>query len=124
MTRLVAEALADLLLTEWHLRRHKNRMLSGVLKGLPPAPNGMSRYTPEQICRAMDIACVAYFKVVLCLQRSVATTMLLRRHGFQAELVIGTKIALCKFHAWVEIDGAVMNDKAYVPQLYLELERC
>src|SRR6185437_8605148 len=33
------------------------------------------------ICHAVDLACVFYFKPVLCLQRSAATILLLRRHG-------------------------------------------
>jgi hypothetical protein len=123
MTRLVAEALMNLLRTEWLMRRHRNRMLHEVLKGLPPSTKRLPCYTSQQICRAMDIACVLYFKVVLCLQRSVATTMLLRHYGLPAELVIGARIVPFKSHAWVELNGVVINDKSYVPQLYPELER-
>jgi prolyl oligopeptidase len=50
--------------------------------------------------------------------------MLLRRHGFHAELVIGARIVPFKSHAWVEINGLVINDKSYMSELYRELERC
>jgi prolyl oligopeptidase len=120
---LVAQAWFCLLRTEWHLRRYKDRPLQSVLQQCDT--NGESvGYSPQQICHAMDIACVLYFKVVLCLQRSVALTMLLRRYGFTADLVIGARIVPAKFHAWVEMNRIVLNDRPYVPRLYRELERC
>jgi hypothetical protein len=82
------------------------------------------RYAAEQVCRAVDFACVLYFKSVLCLQRSAATTILLRHHGFPADLVIGAQIVPFKSHAWVELNNLVINDKSYTPQIYRELERC
>ena len=80
--------------------------------------------TVEQICHAMDMACVFYPKKVLCLQRAAATTLVLRRHGWRAEMVIGTQMLPFRSHAWVELDGAVVNDKSYVKETYLPLERC
>lgn len=123
MIRLVSEAFAQLLIADWLLLRRKDRMLYDVLRKRRPSINIRSRHTPEQICRAMDIACVLYFKAVLCLQRSVATTILLRRQGLSAELVIGARVLPFKSHAWVELNGTVVNDKPYVRQLYRELER-
>lgn len=35
----------------------------------------------EQICTAVDMACIWYWKEVLCLQRSAATACLLKRCG-------------------------------------------
>jgi hypothetical protein len=78
----------------------------------------------EDLCTAMDHACVLYFKPVLCLQRSCATTLLLRRHGWTAEMVIGAQLAPFKSHAWVEVKGVVVNDKPYVTEIYQVLERC
>lgn len=76
------------------------------------------------ICRAIDLACVFYFKRVQCLQRSAATTVLLRRHGFLAEMVIGAQLLPFQSHAWVEIDGSVVNDKPYVVETFAVLDRC
>ena len=76
------------------------------------------------ICHAVDLACVFYFKRLLCLQRSVATTVLLRRHGWSAELVIGTQMLPFRSHAWCEIKGSVVNDKPYMADKYAVLERC
>lgn len=76
------------------------------------------------ICHAMDLASVLYFKRVLCLQRSAATACLLRRCGWDAEMVIGAQLLPFQSHAWVEISGHVVNDKPYVTETFQVLERC
>ena len=86
--------------------------------------NGIPASPAERLCRAIDLACVFYFKQVLCLQRSAATTVLLRRHGWEAEMVIGAQVCPFRSHAWVEIDRSVINDKPYMLEMYQELERC
>jgi hypothetical protein len=86
------------------------------------APDDAS--SAETLCHAMDFACVFYFKRVLCLQRSAATTLLLRRHGFAAEMVIGAQMLPFRSHAWVEIDQLTVSDKPYMREIYQVLERC
>jgi hypothetical protein len=61
---------------------------------------------------------------VLCLQRSAATAFLLRRHGWSAEMVIGAQLLPFHSHAWVEVDGQVVNDKPYIAEIFQVLERC
>jgi hypothetical protein len=39
-------------------------------------------------------------------------------------MVIGAQQLPFKAHAWVEVDGHVVNDKPYVPEMYAVLERC
>jgi hypothetical protein len=78
----------------------------------------------HDLCYAVDFACVFYPKTVHCLQRSAATTVLLRRYGIPAEMVIGAQTLPFKSHAWVEVAGAVVNDKPYVREIYQVLERC
>jgi Transglutaminase-like superfamily len=80
--------------------------------------------TSAELCHAMDLACVFYVKEVLCLQRSAATALLLRRYGFPADMVIGAQMLPFKAHAWVEINNAVVNDKPYMSEIYTVLERC
>lgn len=77
----------------------------------------------QSLSHAMDLACVFYFRRVLCLQRSAATTILLRRYGWRAEMVTGAQIMPYEFHAWTEIDGVVVNDKPYMRDIYQVLER-
>jgi prolyl oligopeptidase len=124
MTRLVADALFGLVRTEWLLYRRGLPALQNALRRLPSSTRNSRRWTSEQICQAVDVACVLYFKRVLCLQRSGATTMLLRSYGFPADLVIGARIVPFRSHAWVEINRIVVNDKSYIPGVYRELERC
>lgn len=77
-----------------------------------------------EICRAVDLACVFYFKRVLCLQRSAATTLLMRQHGWNAEMVIGARMVPFQSHAWVECQGEIVNDKPYLLDTYRVLDRC
>jgi hypothetical protein len=78
----------------------------------------------EIICRTIDLACVFYVKPVLCLQRSAAAAILLRRYGWQAQMIIGAQLIPFKSHAWVEVDGKVVNDNPYMHEIYSVLDRC
>jgi hypothetical protein len=78
----------------------------------------------DQLCHAIDVAAALYFKNVLCLQRSAATARLLKKHGFPAEMVIGVQQLPFLAHAWVEINGRVVNDKPYMAEIYSVLARC
>jgi len=93
----------------------------GVRRGLPkPDPN---RSTGDGldvgISRAVDWAAAFYWKRVLCLQRSIAATRLLRAYGVKAELVIGCRLAPFAGHAWVEVGGRVLNGPAAYPHLQI-----
>jgi hypothetical protein len=90
--------------------------------GRATKPNNLP--SPDELCHAMDLACVFYPKRVMCLQRSVATTLFLRRYGIRAEMVIGAQMLPFKSHAWVELNGKVINDKPYMLEIYKPLERC
>jgi hypothetical protein len=39
-------------------------------------------------------------------------------------LVIGTQLIPFQSHAWVEMEGAIVNDKPYLLDIYQVLERC
>lgn len=77
----------------------------------------------ERICSAVDMACIWYWKEALCLQRSAATACLLKTYGIPAQMVIGARQMPFKAHAWVEVDGRVVNDKPYTPEVYAVLDR-
>ena len=87
-----------------------------------PKPNMHDR--DRELSHAVDLACVLYFKPVLCLQRSAALALLLRRHGIEAEMVIGAQLLPFLAHAWVEVGGGAINDKPYVGEIFQVLERC
>lgn len=76
------------------------------------------------LCAAVDLACILYFRRVLCLQRSAATAVMLRQYGWNASMVIGIQMLPFQSHAWVEVQGAIVNDKPYIQDIYHVLERC
>jgi hypothetical protein len=124
MTRMVLAAYLELLRFEVDIHHHDFASLYGCVRHCPLAPVSASPISAEQISKAVDWACILYVKQVLCLQRSAATTRLLRRHGIQAEMVVGARQLPFKAHAWVEVGGTVINDKPYVSEQYAVLDRC
>jgi len=78
----------------------------------------------DVICGAVDIACVFYFKEVLCLQRSAAAVRLLRKRGITAQFVTGVQQWPFSAHAWVEVAGRVVNDKPHVIAAFGVIDRC
>lgn len=84
---------------------------------------GRSLARPEDIVWAVDEACVWYVKRAACLQRSFVAARMLRRHGFAAEMVIGCRPLPFESHAWVEIDGRVVNDLPQYPRAFTVLNR-
>lgn len=123
MKRLVLESLLLLLYLDWLMGRRDFKSVYSIVGRTKIKPG--SRSIPnEKLCLAVDYACIFYFKRVLCLQRSAATTILLRRHGWSADMVIGTQIVPFKSHAWCEINGEVVNDKPYIREIFAVLDRC
>jgi hypothetical protein len=78
----------------------------------------------QQICSAIDLASVYYWRRILCLQRSAATASLLKRFGIPAQMVIGIQHFPFRAHAWVEIEGRVVSDKPDMHAVYEILDRC
>jgi len=78
----------------------------------------------EQVCDAVNNACVWYPKRVLCLQRSAVTNYLLRRYGVRAEMVIGAQKVPFKAHAWTEVHGRAINERNDVQRKYGVWDRC
>lgn len=64
-----------------------------------------------------------YFKRAYCLQRSSVTVWMLRRLGIRAQLVIGYRPVPVDSHAWVEVDGIVVNDRQEYRIFFRELDR-
>jgi hypothetical protein len=74
----------------------------------------------KAICDAVLLATCFYWKPVLCLQRSVCTTLLLRKNGIGARVAIGYRSAPFFSHAWVEVNGQVVyGSAAYRQRLQL-----
>ena len=124
MSFLILKAYLNLIRFDLYLARGNFGALYEKVSNYPvrkttPAPDAV-----ECICSAVDMACIWYWKEALCLQRSAATSCLLKRHGIFAQMVIGAQRLPFKAHAWVEVDGRVVNDKPYVAEMYAVLNRC
>jgi hypothetical protein len=124
MSFLVSRAYLNLMYFDWFLARGN---FPALYKKVREYPIGQATEFPdatERICAAVDMACIWYWKEVLCLQRSAATACLLRLYGVPAQMMIGAQQMPFKAHAWVEVDGQVVNDKPYMREMYSVLDHC
>ena len=76
----------------------------------PITPEPTNHEVVRTICNAVSLAACLYWKPVLCLQRSVCIVQLLRKHDVAACLVIGYRPVPFFSHAWVEVNGRIVND--------------
>ena len=121
---LVLRAYLTLIQFEISLRRGNFAVIYDTVRRHPCRNIGSVDAVVEEVSSAVDLACVWYWKQVLCLQRSAATVCLLRDRGVPAQLVIGTQHIPFKAHAWAEVDGLVVNDRSYANEMYVVLDRC
>lgn len=124
MSFLILRAYLKLVVFDLYLARGNfealyNKVRKYRLRREAPAPDAIQR-----ICSAVDMACIWYWKEALCLQRSAATACLLKQYGVPAQMVLGARQMPFKAHAWVEVDGQVVNDKPYTSEMYGVLDRC
>ena len=124
MRALFLQAFVQLVRHDLFLYRHDFAALHSKVHLLSVASHEYGAGDMEAICHAVAYACIWYPKPVLCLQRSSVAVALLRRYGIHAEMVIGAQRLPLKAHAWVEVDGGVVNDKPEVQTDYLIMERC
>jgi hypothetical protein len=124
MLRRVIESWLLLLYFDWLMHFFGFQRIHAVVRVQQLRPPSEVQANDRELSHAVDLACVFYFKHVLCLQRSAATAFLLRRHGWGAEMVIGAQLLPFQSHAWVEINGEVANDKPYITEIFEVLERC
>jgi hypothetical protein len=125
MAFLMLQAYGALIRLEPVLRNNDFPGLYSIVRNHSISTRVRPSVDVDRICSAIDTACVWYSKHVLCLQRSAATTCLLRKYGFPAQMVIGARLWPFASHAWVEIGRRVINDKTYMQEKFsLILDRC
>ena len=124
MSFLVLKAYFKLIHFDLYLARGSFAALHDKVRNYPIGPDAPVPGTIEEICSAIDMACIWYWKEALCLQRSAATACLLKKYGVPAQMVIGAQQMPFKAHAWVEVHSRVVNDKPYAPEMYAVLDRC
>jgi hypothetical protein len=100
------------------------RTIHSTIKGWKVAQKTADRTVVVKVCTAVNYACAWYPKQTLCLQRSFVTTYLLRRHGVPAQMVLGAQKLPFKAHAWVEVEGRAINERANVQATYSTWDRC
>ncbi|HEY6351203.1 MAG TPA: lasso peptide biosynthesis B2 protein [Candidatus Angelobacter sp.] len=121
---LVLKALLGLLFFDLFRFGRNFTKTHGLVQSWRIAPISTPANTVELVCRAVNYACVWYPKRVLCLQRSVVTTCLLRSCGIQAQMVMGAQKFPFKAHAWTEVEGHAINERRDVQSIYMVWERC
>jgi len=124
MTNLLCAAYWHIARFDLYLARGRFSALYEAVRSYPCHRSCFRSDNEKSVCAAIDLACIWYWKEVLCLQRSAATVCLLRKYGVPARMAIGAQYIPFKAHAWVEVDSRVVNDKTYIPDLYAVLDRC
>ncbi|MGB7438923.1 MAG: lasso peptide biosynthesis B2 protein [Candidatus Acidiferrum sp.] len=124
MSSLILKAYLELIHFDLYLVRGNFAALYDKVRNHPIRARTPKPDTVERINYAIDMACIWYWKEALCLQRSAATACLLKKYGVRAQMVVGAQQMPFKAHAWVEVDGRVVNDRPYTPQMYAVLARC
>jgi hypothetical protein len=77
-------------------------------------PKGDPAAAAQEATLAVSRACRYYPFKAECLHRAAASVCYLRWRGHAANLVIGVKTIPFAAHAWVELDGVVVNDRPSV----------
>jgi hypothetical protein len=120
---LSARAFFHLLAVDFTLKTGGFHGVYDKVKSCPVSTLNADAYTVARICTAVDHARVWYPKESLCLQRSAVITRLLRREGIPALMVLAARKMPFRMHAWVEVDGVVVNDDHKVQEFYNVLEK-
>jgi hypothetical protein len=121
---LFIRAYFQLFLTEVYFCRGDFKGLYERVRNHPICRRRLEAGAVPKLCEAMDLACIWYWRHAFCLQRSAALACFLKRYGIDANVVIGAQQMPFRSHAWVEVNGVVMNDKPYVSEVFAVLDRC
>lgn len=118
LTRLTIRAWFELALHDWRIVRGGFGKIHRQLMKQRVVTRRRKPQSAAALCSAVNLAACFYFKPVQCLQKSVVAVRLLRKHGIDAHLVIAYRPSPFFAHAWVEVDGEIVNDSpAYAEQL-------
>lgn len=124
MRFLILQSFVALVQHDLFLWQHDFAALHAKTHLFPIAERQPESGDIEKIIQSVAYACIWYPKKALCLQRSSVAVAILRRYGIPAEMVIGAQRLPLKAHAWVEVNGRVVNDKQEVQADYFVMERC
>lgn len=86
--------------------------LLAVRPAVHPLPPERHRVAIAETRTALDRARRGQVGHVACLPRAAACALVLRRRGVPADVVIGVRGQPFTAHAWVEVDGRIVDDTA------------
>jgi hypothetical protein len=110
---IVFESYIRLIAHDVFMRKHDLAALHQQIKTFPRRATRQNNSATEPASRALDIACAFYPKRALCLQRSAVLVKILRKRGVPGRMIIGAQKLPFKAHAWVEVDGEIVNDRMH-----------
>lgn len=119
-------ALVMLTVTGIAMRVQGMNMLHRVVRSCPvmaSVTHGQQADIVRTWTAALNRAHTLYLSRTWCLQRAASLTCLLRLRGVDAVLVIGVQKMPFYAHAWVEVDGSVVNDEPSLQTQYAVISR-
>lgn len=108
----------------WGVQRTQSYLSARL--GAPPAPcSAAAAIEGRRIGRLVNKVGGRWPWRANCLRRSLVVWWLLRRKGIAADLRIGVRPtgAVPDFHAWVEVGGSVVNDRADIKDEFSAFDR-
>ena len=114
-------------LAAWHVRLGLRPRTGTRLVHLASLPEGTrdGRGEALRIARMVNAVAARMPLRITCLTRSVVLVEELRRRGMAADLRIGARVGArgaLDAHAWVELDGRPVNDRADIAREYPPLQ--
>ena len=97
------------------------RRVEALLESL--SPKKKKEIPSSRLARLVDIAARRHLRPMTCLPRSLALRALLRRHGIEADLLIGVRreAGSLRAHAWIEDAGRPVGEPEDIQRLFLPL---
>jgi len=120
----IVEAYVQLLAYDLFMWRHDLAALHHQIKTFPTRETSPKPVSAELVTASFNVASAFYPKQALCLQRSAVLVKMLRRRGVRARLMIGAQKLPFRAHAWVQVDGVVIDDRLASSETFMVLEVC
>jgi hypothetical protein len=123
-TALIIRSLALLVAHDCFMVCRDLETLVERTRALSLATVKSERRTEASVVLAFGLACSFYPKPVLCLQRSAVLVRLLRAEEIPARMLIGVRKIPFLAHAWVEVNGRIVDDHVAEQGAFFVLEEC
>ena len=117
-------SFATIALTDLALRRFGFARSVALARrfGKPRRPENDRPELTEKVCKRLAMAAVFYPGRARCLEQSLALYVLLRRRGVPVRLRLGVQPYPFNAHAWVELNGAPLNERVETVRQFVPFE--